>query len=457
MRFYTKKKAFTLTELLVVVIVIGVLSAVALPKFSKVIETRKTTEAEEMMAAVRTEQEKRCTLDKKYITDIAEIASTVPSKESKNFSYSLTTTGMQAQSKGKYGYTLKMPSYADGRLCCESEEECAKLNKDYPLCSDLIARADYQSGAECEGEPIVIECVGSATQSCGCQNKGTQTRVCDTTTGTWGAWGSCSIADDCECTGTKPDTSRSCNGCGTQTRSVTCNTSTGSWTTGSWGSCSKTADECSSSSGGSSGSGKDEICNVDFSTSAYMNRWDYCCANESTSNTKCYRTCSSSSSSPNFDGSSGGYAWGSTGSSCSSGGSGFANAISCTGMTCSSSTVGQTCCNNGKLQKCVENGGSGGSSTTTTTTYYCAKYASCSTSCTGYKKGTSSPSSGSSSSGSSSSGSSSSGSSGSPGGSWSSGGGTVSRPSKPGGTGGGIISIKPPSGGGFGGPRRSRW
>ena len=39
-----KKKAFTLTELLVVVIVIGVLSAVVLPKFSKVIETRKTTE-----------------------------------------------------------------------------------------------------------------------------------------------------------------------------------------------------------------------------------------------------------------------------------------------------------------------------------------------------------------------------------------------------------------------------
>ena len=46
------KKAFTLTELLVVVIVIGVLSAVVLPKFSKVIETRKTTEAEELMAAV---------------------------------------------------------------------------------------------------------------------------------------------------------------------------------------------------------------------------------------------------------------------------------------------------------------------------------------------------------------------------------------------------------------------
>lgn len=248
MKTQRKKKAFTLTELLVVVIVIGVLAAVVLPKFSKVIETRKTTEAEELMAAVRTEQEKRCSLDQDYLSDLSKLSDIIPSTDTKNFVYSTNAegTGIEAQSKGKFGYTLKMPSYKDGRLCCDNEEECLKLNKDYPLCSELIARADYQSGEECAGEkgPTVIACVGESTRSCGCQNKGTQSRTCDTTTGTWSAWGSCSISDVCQCTGTEPASTQTCNGCGTQSRSVTCDTTTGAWQTGAWGTCSKTVDEC---------------------------------------------------------------------------------------------------------------------------------------------------------------------------------------------------------------------
>ena len=239
---HKKKKAFTLTELLVVVIVIGVLSAVVLPKFGKVMETRKTTEAEELMGAVRTEQEKRCTLDKNYFASLTDIKDVLPGSNTKNFSYSLTDTGIVAQSKGKYGYKLRMPSYKDGRICCENDAECAKLNKDYPLCSALTARADYQSGAECAAAPTEKQCSGSSSRSCGCKNGGTQTRVCNTATGAWSAWSACTVPDACNCEGLSSQPC-GCLGGGTQTRE--CNTSTGSWNP--WGSCS-IADACNCTS-----------------------------------------------------------------------------------------------------------------------------------------------------------------------------------------------------------------
>ena len=68
-----KRKAFTLAELLVVVIVLAALSAVAVPKFTRVLETRKTTEAEQLLAAVRTEQEQRCIIGKKYLINQADL------------------------------------------------------------------------------------------------------------------------------------------------------------------------------------------------------------------------------------------------------------------------------------------------------------------------------------------------------------------------------------------------
>ena len=300
---HKRKKAFTLTELLVVVIVIGVLSAVVLPKFSKVVETRKTTEAEELMSAVRTEQEKRCALDKSYVTSLTAVKDIVPSGTSKNYAYSLTSTGMEAQSKGKYGYTLKMPSYADGRICCENEAECAKLNKDYPLCSSLIVRADYQRGNECAG---TIQCTGDSTKKCGCLNKGTQTRTCDTSTGTWSGWSACSVSDACECTGTKPKENSKCTGstCGIRTRSVTCNTSTGEWSTGTWtGTCTSLpapqTEEC-----GNCGT-KSSVYTCDYDSGEWVMQWGACtkegeCAKGSKDTRICpigqvgkpYRTCS---------------------------------------------------------------------------------------------------------------------------------------------------------------------
>ncbi len=153
-----KKKAFTLTELLVAVVIIGVLSAIVLPKFTKVLETRKTGEAEEMLAAVRNEQEARCMLDKPYVTQEQQsqrhLLASMPKNTGTNFSYTLTNTGIEAQ-RTEGDYTLSIPSYTDGRICC-SGSGCDKLDKDYPKCTDLQAKSDYvQTNLECVAD---MEC-----------------------------------------------------------------------------------------------------------------------------------------------------------------------------------------------------------------------------------------------------------------------------------------------------------
>ena len=170
---FNKKKAFTLSELLVVVIVLGVLAAVAVPKFTRVLETRKTTEAEGMLSAVRTEQEKRCTLGDEYSVKFASLPvaaslqrSTEREAKSANYTYTLNGSGMQAQSSGK-DYTIKMLSYKDGGLCCEGSY-CNQLNKSYPSCGGVPAD-------ECA---VRIPCSGSSSRSCGCQNTGRQYRSC---------------------------------------------------------------------------------------------------------------------------------------------------------------------------------------------------------------------------------------------------------------------------------------
>lgn len=139
-----KKKAFTLTELLVVVVIIGVLAAVVLPKFRQVIESRKTTEAEGIMIAVRNEQEARCLLDKRYTKDPTQLAS-LPKNLGKNYTYTLSAMGLSAQEKNNK-YTLRMKSYGDGGICCEGAG-CAGLSKDYPDCSSYNVSMNTECAA----------------------------------------------------------------------------------------------------------------------------------------------------------------------------------------------------------------------------------------------------------------------------------------------------------------------
>ena len=197
------KRAFTLTELLIVVIVIGVLSAVTLPKFNRVIENRKVTEAEEMMSAVRMEQERRCTLDQNYTTNFSNLSDVIASANTKNYTYSLQAQGISAKSASG-DYTLKILSYEDGSYCCTGAG-CKKLNKNYPDCDTLSFPTSNCAGTEGgTGEP------------------GTDP------------------GETPECTDGEVKGSQACNGCGTQTTQKCVG---GKWTN-VLGACSKTAEEC---------------------------------------------------------------------------------------------------------------------------------------------------------------------------------------------------------------------
>ena len=165
-----KKRAFTLTELLVVVVIIGVLAAVVLPKFTRVIETRRTTEAEGIMRAVRSEQEARCTLDKSY-TDNREELSSWPRRQGSNYTYTLAASGMSATRRNNT-YTL-WTAYNDGHICCTGEG-CDGLGK-YDTCTQA-----YQNQIETEssewsvpGSPVpppppppVAECPANYREDC---------------------------------------------------------------------------------------------------------------------------------------------------------------------------------------------------------------------------------------------------------------------------------------------------
>ena len=248
------KRAFTLTELLIVVIVIGVLSAVTLPKFNRVIENRKVTEAEEMMSAVRTEQERRCSLDQNYTTKFSNLQDIIASNTTKNYTYSLQKQGISAKSNNA-DYTLKILSYEDGSYCCEGAG-CKKLNKNYPDCAGLSfpesSCVGTESGDDGLGpDPEGKECTDGEVQgSQTCNGCGTQTtQLC--VNGKWtDSLGTCSkTEEECkpkpvECPEPKPDTTKECEPCGEIiTRSVECG-SNGQWIIGDWNAECKKEGEC---------------------------------------------------------------------------------------------------------------------------------------------------------------------------------------------------------------------
>ena len=194
------KRAFTLIELLLVVIVIFILATVAIPKYKRVLENNRTAEAEKILNAVRTEQEARCIAGKNYLGEDrrADLASLKGVGVSQNYKYNLMPGAIEAQRSDKYA--LKM-WYKTGEVCC-SGPGCSTLNKNYPLCTEDMA--DECTASDVPAPPLPPN---PEPPSCGPQP-------------------------------TTLPAPKTCNTCGVQTPSYVCNESTNwSWET-TWSECS---------------------------------------------------------------------------------------------------------------------------------------------------------------------------------------------------------------------------
>lgn len=297
-----------MAELLVVVVIIGVLSSIVLPKFNHTLEVSKTTEAENLLRAIRMEQEYRCASEKAYATNKDDLG-VLSNNKTKNFTISFEPAGAVAHRTGQ-SYSLKIPSYADGRICCDGKD-CLTLNKNYPTCRKLKELADFVTppndcgvvdpdlptdctdnetsgseacGSQCgdgswTGTRTIFRCVDGVwkedlgpcveTKVCPdplsycstsqapeapapttCNGCGTRegTYVCNEVEKKWEIeWGACSVnPGECECHGEAPTETQTCNSCGTMTKTWFCNTYTGEWSDAGvmWSACSKEPHTC---------------------------------------------------------------------------------------------------------------------------------------------------------------------------------------------------------------------
>ena len=101
-----KNAGFTLIELLVVVLIIGILAAVALPKYEIAVEKARAAEPLSVLKTLRDAQELYYMANGTYATSFDDLDVEVP--ESKNFNY---TMGNNASGRMSVGVISKQKPY----------------------------------------------------------------------------------------------------------------------------------------------------------------------------------------------------------------------------------------------------------------------------------------------------------------------------------------------------------
>ena len=107
----SNRKGFTLIELLIVVVIIGILAAIAIPKFA-------ATKDKAKLASVKTDVRNMETAEEAYFSDYATYGSLAQIQAASNFTLSSGNTGSTTGVSNGYTVTFSNPTISTGIKTC---------------------------------------------------------------------------------------------------------------------------------------------------------------------------------------------------------------------------------------------------------------------------------------------------------------------------------------------------